>query len=329
MSSLAKPTETPATDVEDGSIARRLKNPVQHLGLASLAESWFHAIATWRCPGKAALASDPSAPNKIRGAWGQVLMQSASPEVLAGQSCPWSPPCALDVFMGDHGGAGRGLHFPKPYVLALDADGADLLVSLTVFGFATNWMEAGVEAMTAGLRRGLRFPGRVEILNPVERKIVTHDGVRPPPPSEHAVLAFVTPLTIRSGAAVSGSLAALVPALGNRVSGLARWQDAEAVADWRALKRAAATLHINGDGAGPTRWRRTARSGGAHALTGIVGPVGFSGDLTRVLPLLVLGQTCHVGSHAALGMGRYKLTLCMSNDAETQWKNFNMLELME
>jgi hypothetical protein len=33
----------------------------------------------------------------------------------------------------------------------------------------------------------------------------------------------------------------------------------------------------------------------------------IEGDLAPLMPLLAIGETCHAGSHASLGLGRYTL----------------------
>ncbi|MEQ8585025.1 MAG: hypothetical protein RLO01_13465 [Thalassobaculaceae bacterium] len=306
-------------------IARRLLSPPQELTLEELAEAWAHTVTVWRCSGKGHLADDLSAPNKIRGAWGRAMMRSASAEALDGKPCPWEPPCALHVLMGDHGGAGRGLHFPKPFVIQLESDGPNLLVCLTLFGFANDWRAAAVEAMTAALREGVKIPGRMETLEPVGIAMEAHAGLCLPPETGAAHLMFRTPVQLRSGTALHGSLAALVSSLGNRVSGLGRWQGVLVSADWRGIKQAAAGLDIEVRAAQPAVWRRKARRGGDHALPGLLLSLRISGDLTPVLPLLVIGQTCHAGSHAALGMGRYDLSFEAPEISSTLWNFDNYL----
>ena len=47
----------------------------------------------------------------------------------------------------------------------------------------------------------------------------------------------------------------------------------------------------------------------AIPLTGWLGRLTISGDLTPILPLLALGATCHAGSHTTLGLGAFSLTM--------------------
>lgn len=57
------------------------------------------------------------------------------------------------------------------------------------------------------------------------------------------------------------------------------------------------------------RWHRASarRDGRRVPMEGLAGTLWIAGDLAPVWPLLVLGTTAHVGSHAALGLGRYGL----------------------
>ena len=134
----------PASD-----IARRLAAPALRLPLRDLAGAWRQATVSARVLGHAALAHDLDLLRRIRGAIGNVLLEGASPDAIAGRSCPWRPPCALDILFNEQGR--RGAHgIPKPYALAAERKGQDLLVSVTLFGATAGW--AGVLACSATIR---------------------------------------------------------------------------------------------------------------------------------------------------------------------------------
>lgn len=290
----------------------RLGDPAERVPLADLPDRWFRQRVELLVAGHAAAVDDPALTGRLRGAWGRALMAGASAEALAGGPCPWDPPCALDPLFRDQGAITARLSVPKPYVLSARAYGADLLVALTLFGFACDWVEAAADALVAGLRHGAPPPlGRPAV--PLGRRIVTEEAV-PVPDADAgpAVLVFHTPVAFRSGAELTApNPRTLISGLGNRVSGLARWLDTGVEADWRALAEHADTLHADVSGLRLAAWsRRSARQEGrAIPLGGWHGRMILSGDLDPVLPLLALGATCHAGSHAALGLGAYTLAM--------------------
>lgn len=286
--------------------------PADAVPLAALPGRWFRQRVELLVAGHADAARDAALTGRLRGAWGRALMRGASAEALDGRPCPWDPPCALDPLFREQGAITARLVVPRPYVLAARAAGGDLLVQLTVFGFACDWIEAAAEALVAALRHGEPPPlGRPAV--PLGRRVVTEDGVAVPDPGAGpAVLTFHTPVAFRTGGDLSApSARTLISGLGNRVSGLARWQDAAVSADWRALAEHAEGLRFDAAGLTLKQWsRRSARQEGrAIPLAGWTGRVLLAGDLEPVLPLLALGATCHAGSHATLGLGAYTLTM--------------------
>lgn len=289
----------------------RLLEPAAATPLADLPGRWFHQRVELLVAGHAAAADDPALGGRLRGAWGRALMRGASAEALAGRPCPWDPPCALDPLFREQGAITARLAVPRPYVLAARAAGADLLVRLTLFGFACDWIEAAADALVAALRHGEPPPlGRPA--EPLGRRVVTQEGVAVPATAGPAVLTFRTPVAFRSGDDLGApSARTLVSGLGNRVSGLARWQDTAVTADWRALAEHAETLRFDPSDLRLRRWtRRSSRQEGRTIpLGGWTGRMILGGDLEPVLPLLALGATCHAGSHATLGMGAYTLSV--------------------
>lgn len=292
-----------------GGMAERLLQPARRIALKDLPGQWFHSIVVVRCRGAAGRAADPQFAGKLRGAWGEQLKGAASTQAIAGHPCPWQPACAFDVFFRGQGSLTPGLEIPKPYVLALLADGSDLVVRLTLFGFATDWTEAAADALVRACRA---VPGRLEV---IDRRFWSEEAVEVGAAPESVVLAFETPLEIRhqGGAraeATDGSFAfeGLVATLANRVSGLARWQEAMLETDFRALKQHAAGLGVQLLEQAPDRWRRFSRRQGQWIpMLGQRLVVLIEGDLAPLMPLLTVGETCHAGSHASLGLGRYAL----------------------
>lgn len=296
-------------------ISARLARPAGATELVDLPGVWFHAhVVTPFAPPRgwsaARLLTDPAMPGRLRGAWGRRLLEMASLPTRDERPCPWSPPCAYDPLFRERR-ALPGLEAPKPYVIALDPRPEGLVEArLTLFGFATDWLEAAAEAWVLALRGGIAMPdGLRAAVEPLDRRLVVVEDVEPTPPPIAAVLRFVTPLCLRRGGAVHGDVGALFSSLGNRVSGMARWMDRAVTADWAALRDHAAGLTIDARHMEPVSWTRySARQGDrAIPMEGLSGPLAIAGDLAPIWPLLTLGATCHAGSHAAQGPGRYLL----------------------
>lgn len=298
-------------------IAARLAAPMGVAGLAELPHRWFHAEIMVLCRpprgwGVGDLVDDPAFPGRLRGAWGRQLLNTASSAARLGNPCPWSPPCAYDPLFREHP-ALKGMETPKPYVIAADPVPGEpdrMALRLTLFGFATDWLESAADAWVLALRGGVAMPnGLHAALEPLDRRIAVHEGLPPSAPPTAAILRFVTPLCLRRGGATQGDVGALFSSLGNRLSGLARWQDTAVAADWRGLKAHAATLTIDASRLRPTAWQRhSARQGDAPIrMEGLRGAVTLTGDLAPLWPLLTLGALTHAGSHAAQGLGRYGL----------------------
>ena len=97
----------------------QLAAPSRILPLEALVETWMTARIAVRITGCGVLVHDLPLLRRIRGALGQELLATASPQAVAGQPCPWRPPCALDVLFREQGRAGN-MGIPKPFVLATD-----------------------------------------------------------------------------------------------------------------------------------------------------------------------------------------------------------------
>jgi hypothetical protein len=300
-----------------GPLAARLLRPAQAVGLAGLPALWFTSWVLLRCRGAGALAIDPAVPGKIRGAFGRALAQTASFEAVRGLPCPWQPPCALDALFRCQGHITPALELPKPYVLALLQEDGDLLVRLTLFGFATEWTEMALEALVRALRGPLSLRQPLVL---VDRRYGSDESVAVAEVPDALVMAFATPLQLRRrqrggvdvattvAPAEGGDFVSLVSSLGNRVSGLARWQDTEVVADWKEIKAAAGAVGVRPLTRLPTGWHRYSRRQERWIpAAGVRTTLLLQGGLRPLLPLLAIGTTTHAGSHATLGQGRYEL----------------------
>ncbi|EJW09345.1 hypothetical protein A33M_1555 [Rhodovulum sp. PH10] len=298
------------------ALAARLLSPAAAVPLDALSACWVTATIEATVPGHGALAGDLVLMARIRGALGRALMEGASAEAIAEKACPWEPPCALDVLFREQVRSGRH-GVPKPWVLALDRRGLDLVVRITLFGFAIDWAGAVGHALVTALRRGIDFHDRAAGLflpaPTVSRLVVRENGIASPPPRETVLLDLVTPLDA-TGDDPLDRPASVIGRLARRIDSMARWMDVSVDADWPVL--AAHWNALDYDAGGLLRDRLDSRSGrqrdgtGAHrrfARPLLSGTLAIGGDLAPVWPLLVLGETCHAGRGATAGLGRYRL----------------------
>ncbi|NYZ13552.1 hypothetical protein HL658_13420 [Azospirillum sp. RWY-5-1] len=262
-------------------------------------------------------------------------MAGASAEALRGEPCPWDPPCAYDALVREQGRIASGLPVPRPMVLRAEAAGRDLLVELTLFGFACDWMPAAAEALSAALAHGIAPPVRRAGAAPVvttraalaahrpgapmaapdtpgltltTRRVETAEGLPVPADATAVELEFVTPASLRGGADLRHGLAGFVGALANRVFGMARWQDAGVEADRRALLAAADRIAVDTTALTHTTWRRgSAKQDRWLPMEGDHGPVLLQGPLHPLLPLLTIGTALHAGARTTFGQGAYRM----------------------
>lgn len=318
---------SPVSDpVAVGTVRHRLRHPVDTVGVVALAGLWFQGDVRLRVAtaGLGACAADPAAADRLRGAFGQALMAVASAPAQAGQPCPWSPPCTLDILWGDMGPVRRGVSLPRPFVLGLDADGDDTVVlRLSVIGFASDWTEAAADALVRACRAGLSLDGGPRRpLEPLERTVVA--GGLPPLPDfsgwTEVLLLFHTPFQPRRGEGGAFDPLALLTGLSRRAEGMARWHDAALTVRGQALADAAAALSADLSGMEAAVWARPRTRGRQHdqwrdGLRGLYRLRGPADAVAEVMPLLWLGQAFGAGSHAGLGQGRYQVVIPVGDRA--------------
>ena len=120
-----------------------------------------------------------------------------------------------------------------------------------------------------------------------------------------------TPTRLKEGGRYTGEIdfPLLVRSLLRRSSDLARFHCGEELdleyRDW--IDRAGQVRGVGSD----LRWRDwerySHRQGQKMKLGGLVGRIGFAGELGPFMPLLRLGELLHVGKGTAFGLGRYEI----------------------
>lgn len=295
-----------------GSIIERLRQPERQVSIRELAGFWFHQSIEVRLSNIGFLAPDWSILAAIRGAWGQRLMRAASQESLDGKPCPWSPPCAFDIFFREQGRQGRQA-IAKPYAVQLDRDGADLIVRLLVFGLACEWVHVAAHALVEALSdhidwtRGHRVPPNLAV-KPLHVEILTTDGLSVAEGAGRAAITFLTPFDDETGG-FRDDPSALLSRLARRVSALAPWQDAEVIEnwpdrseEWRAVEYEQAEIET-------IRVKRNSRQAGRFDRDAISGALGLSFSEGSDIPaLLAFAQVTGAGRGVTAGQGRLSVS---------------------
>lgn len=272
----------------------------------AFADAWRAERIIVRCPGAGALSNTESTPRRIWGALQAALAAGASAEALDGKPCSWSPPCAFALFHSNQGMHFGGFAVPKPFALAVDAEGEDLLVSLTLFGDACEWGGEAMDALVRGLRAGLDSKAGRRPLAVGGRCLARMHSPEAPQAAGGAVLYFLTPVSVRRGDVDHAAPYGVLKSLIGRVTGMALWHGINVQASAPALLAEAGGL------AARAEWRLD-QAGDNQALRqagrrrGVVGGLFLPPASPVFQRLLHIGAATHAGARCAEGRGRYRL----------------------
>lgn len=306
------PTIDAATLGDTGPLplAERLARPPLRCDLAGLPPLWRRTVVEVVCRRPEGFDDFPWLPGNIRGAWGrrlQELEREMEPDRLFNRPGPYS------ALMGLHGHVRSSVEVPKPYVFQLAVDARTIVIRLGLFGFAGVWAQAAATALVAACEGGIapvpddrrRVP-----LTVIGGGWTRSETVPVPQLDARAALHFLTPLVLRKGGVLTGSLDGLLFRLLNQVGGMARWQHIGLALDWTAWRGVCAAIRIEADGLRPVAWDRFSRNapGRPIPMTGLRGTLFLEGDLGPIAPMLAIGEQIHAGSLTALGLGRYELS---------------------
>jgi len=296
-----------------GAVGDFLRSPADHVDLAEFLDRFEARRIKIRIAGAAAALLEPALIGRLRGALGDILLRTASPQAIAGQACPWRPPCAFEALFRQQGRMTSGTDFPSPWVIGVQARRGTLEVILTLFGKAGEWAPAAAEALVeACIRIDWRaaangFVPALTILDrSMERVTLDTSAIK-----EQTELEFLTPLVVSSQDAATSPVSAFTT-FGLRLEGLARWHGLtlEPV-DWSALAVNLRTAEWNWSDMEVVNWQRGSRRQGRWLpMRGVVGMLHVAADsrtLAGIAPLLCLGAVAHVGADIAFGCGRFRI----------------------
>ena len=288
------------------SLAGLLLRPPVAAGLESLAANWRRARLHILCAVPPGLEEGPWLPGALRGAWGRQLVR-----------CPPPPGAALGAFEALFRPRARltpGRTIPKPFAIAAEVHGRTLSVELSLFGYADFWRESAFDAFIAALEAGVAIRaerGWPRVPFPVlEAAWTRSETVDLRTLGVWARLSFRTPLRLGPRRALGLRAPDMVFALAERVAGLARWQGLGLEVAWGDWRRTAEALRYDCETMHPVAWfrRSGAQRGRIIPMAGLMGHLDIHRPPEALEILLSLGETCFVGGHTTLGLGRYVLS---------------------
>jgi len=200
----------------------------------------------------------------------------------------------------------------RPFVLAVEPEGAELVVQASLFGWHRRWMQTLRRALEAAFARGIAVrPGHRHRVPwpPGEAQLRWINEVRLAPPGDELVLDFRAPLVLRRRGGLSGRVLGTVDSVVRRLQGLAPTMGLELEIDGEAWHWSLRNLAFDDSDLRPVSWDRfSARDARVRQPgRGLVGRLRLAGDVALVAPLLTMGQLSHAGGRASLGYGRYRL----------------------
>jgi hypothetical protein len=137
-----------------------LLRPLEGASFDDLVSAWRYDEIEILLAGLAAFSQCTSLLNKVRGAFGNVLLASASKGTLQRTGCDRHHTCAAEVFCGSRPMIWIGdqeSQISKPYVLEQEERGEDLVIRMRVFGKARFWTSAAAEALIPALCHGVHW----------------------------------------------------------------------------------------------------------------------------------------------------------------------------
>lgn len=311
---------TAARSAPVARLLERLRRPVAALSPEDLAAVWRRYRIEVVCGRPPDFDAGPGLAQRVRGAWGEQLGRTLVACAPGGDTTPFT---LLELLFGSAGRLRRGDERPKSYVIATELQGDALVVVVTLFGFTGYWTAQAADALCRALQDGIKVaqPAQARARPAIRSaRIERFDAVTPPALGSSCFVFLDTPLDmpgLRDPALVD-----LAPreaearraqvffcGLANRVGGVARWQDYGLAIDWPRYLAVAGRVRLDGSALWQERWQRWSRNqpGRPIEMAGERPRLYLEGDLQPFAALLALGETCHVGEDATLGLGRYTL----------------------
>jgi len=291
-----------------------LEKPSKAVNLDELAEAWRYQEISIGVAGLGNLANESNLLSKVRGAWGEALKAGASEAARRREPCDWPHPCALDLFFRNQTQIdvdGRKVWIPKPFVLQADPVGQNLLVRLHILGKASQLAAGMGERLVEALRERVYWPDlaqnrfvpqNIEILF-LKKKV---RSIEKKTFGDRAVVRFITPIDANKSD-IADKPSGFLLRLMKRVLTLARWHGFDLQIDLAEFRQLAENftydLSYLGERSEFTRGEKHSKKVYSNFVRG--GDLIIEGDVRKISPLLLIGETCHAGRGAVAGLGRF------------------------
>lgn len=275
--------------------------------------------------GMGAVARASSLLNKVRGALGEVLLDSASGARRARSSCTWTQTSAAEVFFGKRPLARLGSHdseLAKPFLLSARASEAhELIITLRVFGLARDRTSALVEAMARALTKvrwaDLARDGNWVLPTPIVladvRCLIARRLECLNFAAHSAVLTFLSkPDADRADIAERHK--SLAERLARRLALMAPWFGLAADKVYDSVAGALATTSIETLDYLPTDIEK-----GGHKMRNQLSAApsfAISNLSPDVVKVLAIAEKSHIGRGANIGLGRFRLEILDLEDSK-------------
>lgn len=253
------------------------------------------------------LEDHPDLSMRIRGAFGRTLAKAGRP--IAHRHDPFDRPAPFAaLFGGADGDAAR------PFTIDVDVLADVVQVDLRLFGQAAFWVDQCRDALLAALAGGVAVKAgsrHKQPIRPLDCFMRRTCADLPPASLRSISMTCVTPVAVRSGQALLAAPPALLYATVTRIRRLAAWLGVELVVDLATLHRTCEQASVVSERLLPyraSRWSQRQRDRHIPVI-GLLGGFSVEGALTPLAPFLSLAGHTHIGSHAALGMGRVRVAL--------------------
>jgi hypothetical protein len=284
-----------------------LKRPPARIAAQELAALFRVETVTATARRPAGFADYPDLPIRVRGAVGGMLHALAAPVSPRPGRGEW--PRAWDVLMEP-----MGYDVARPMTVQTDVRANQIAAHVRLVGHAGFWRPCVETALITAFDHGVKLTSESRFRTQLEVESVHQSvfgGYEPlQGTAREGRLYFESPVRLRSGHATRMSGPSFLISLANRVKSLAPWFGFTLDEDWSGLHEAAWAIESDENGLWPYRYERGSRRAEARIpVLGLLGVLVLRGNLERFTPYLQIGEAVNAGSHAALGFGRYRLSL--------------------
>jgi hypothetical protein len=288
-----------------------LLEPALNIPLEEALELFEYTDVRLVCKKPDDLSEFPDLPTRLRGALGRQLYNISQAMDLSND--PFSRLSPFGFLFGEHGFQKSHLALPKPLAVRSWVDNGEFHVLIRLLGHAQYYAPLVLECMAEALGSGISITENAKYRVPVSVQdswIEEYKDINPVF-GNLAVLSFETPFCVRSGHNVTLSKRALLNSMYQRSNGLLRWCDIELSSDTKLPREKENHLMMDSNELRHIKWKRYSirQKGTTIYMQGFLGKLKISGDLGHLCALLKVCELFGIGSHAALGLGAFKLTI--------------------